>query len=79
MVWARYIFLINEALVENEDEAKNQKSLFHKFGGIFKFMENSFAKFRITERESIICFVQDLKFICLTCDGNITWYFLILK
>ena len=61
---------INEALVENEDEAKNQKGLFHKFGGIFKFTENSFAKFRITERKSIICFVQDLKFICLTCDGK---------
>ena len=63
---------INEsALIENEEEQKNQKGFFHKLGGILKSNSiNSFAKFRIPERKSIICFVSDLQFICLTCEGR---------
>ena len=77
-----HIFSIVDALknineynfVDNDDEPKNQKGFLHKLGGILKIKsldsEYSFAKFRIPERKSIMCFISDNSFICLTCEGK---------
>lgn len=55
---------------ENEEEPKNQKGIFNKFLLKLKKDTLSFAKLRIQENKSIICFLNDVSFICLTCQGK---------
>lgn len=65
--------LSEEESDENEEEQVNQKGFLNKISGMLKkktLESASFAKFRIQENKSIICFLPDLSFICLTCKGK---------
>ena len=61
---------------EEEDEPKNSKSLLGKIGGFFKInseymeQERNFARFKITEENSLLGFGNDNTITVITMDGK---------
>ena len=66
----------NKETKNEEDEPKNSKSLLGKIGGLFNIKnayidtERSFAKFKISEENSLIGFGNENTFVVITMEGK---------